>query len=381
MASSSVVNIQNNTIPKHDAKNKAAAHALQHSKIQNEREKKVIIPDLLFEIEMFLQVAEHEMRREEMKTAENRRKYHDVEKQRNIAEVERDDYIAKVHDQEVVQENLKREIERERRDHEREMEEVKREFQREIDMRKLELRWELDDERLKAREGRKKFENKIEEVTEEISELNNKIYEVDEDIKAENQREIQNVVQDNLKREFVRERRDHEREMEDLKREYQREIDLKKLEYNKELVNERLKAREERLKLEEEIEEATEEIEELRRRDEIKMEADQTNDKEKKVPSSSLSVIHNSRVIQNSPVIIINNSRKGEDIEAIMREYLDKEKVGHEKELDGERLKAKEEREKLESKTEESDQTKEILIEIRVVPQNVNVDCRVIKAE
>ena len=79
-------------------------------------------------------------------------------------------------------------------------------------MRKLELRWELDDERLKAREYKKKFENKIEEVTEEISELNNKIYEVDEEIKAENQREIQNVVHENLKREFVRERRGHERE-------------------------------------------------------------------------------------------------------------------------------------------------------------------------
>ena len=113
----------------------------------------VKIPYCLFEIEMFLQVAEQDSW-QEIKTAENRRKYHDIEKQRNRAEVERDDYIFKVYDQKVVHDNLKIEIERDRRDHKREKEEVIREFQREIDMRKLELRWELDDERLKAREGR-----------------------------------------------------------------------------------------------------------------------------------------------------------------------------------------------------------------------------------
>ena len=191
MASSSVVNIQNNTIPKHDAKNKAAAHALQHSKIQNEREKKVIIPDLLFEIEMFLQVAEHEMRREEMKTAENRRKYHDVEKQRNWAERERDDYIAKVHDQNVVQDNLKREVERERRDHEREKEEINREFQRGIDMQKLEDRKEFDDAQLKAKEEQNKLKEKIETVDEEIKERK-------EDVDGK-KKEIEKLIKDQAK--------------------------------------------------------------------------------------------------------------------------------------------------------------------------------------
>ena len=91
----------NNSIQEHDAM-KAAVGALMYQKIQHEHE---------------------------MKTSELRRKYQDIEKQRegNIAEIDRDDYLAMVHDQKVLQDNLKREIERERRDHEREKEEVNRE--------------------------------------------------------------------------------------------------------------------------------------------------------------------------------------------------------------------------------------------------------------
>ena len=192
----------------------------------------------------------------------------------------------------------------------------------------------------------------------------------------------------NLKREIERELRDLEREKEEVKREYQREIDMKKLENRKEYDDEGLKAKYEQRKLEDKIEKVDEEIKELKEEVDDKkeemmmmMEADQTKDKEKKASSSSTSVIQNSRVFQNSSVIFINDPRKGEEIEEIVREYLDKEKVEHKKEFDDEWLKAREERKKLESKTEEADQTKEILIEIRVVPRNVNVDCRVIKAE
>ena len=120
-------------------------------------------------------MADDERRREEKRNLELKRQKYDIGKQRDRAVRESMDHEAKKHDLTVENNFLKRDFDRELRDHHREKEAIERDHQQQINMRNLEHNREMDNERLKTKEAKRKFEKSIEKLEEEIADLNKEI--------------------------------------------------------------------------------------------------------------------------------------------------------------------------------------------------------------
>ena len=103
-----------------------------------------------------------------------RQKY-DIGKQRDRAVHISLDNERKTHDLTVEKDHLKRDLDRELRDHHREKEAIERDHQQQLDMRNLEHNREMDKERRKTEEAKRKFEERIEKLDKEIDDMNMEI--------------------------------------------------------------------------------------------------------------------------------------------------------------------------------------------------------------
>ena len=147
-------------------------------------------------------MADDERRREEKRNLELKRQKYDIGKQRDRAVRESMDHEAKKHDLTVENNFLKRDFDRELRDHHREKEAIERDHQLQLNMRNLEHNREMNNERLKAEEA-KKIEKRMEKLEEEIDNLNKEIE--DKKIKNKYEKKIKKMKEDHDK-EIAKER-------------------------------------------------------------------------------------------------------------------------------------------------------------------------------